>query len=320
MRKPIENYIKDVLGITLNLNPYRATNGLPRIIGDTYHLSIAEFDARKILFMCQKAGNEFSPLAICKHTQIVQTKHPNMWVVYAVDEMLAYQRQRLIGYKIPFIVPQKQLYLPFMGAVLTEQSNRKVKNYAKLGRVAQEIILAVLNHRLVLPLTIANVAEYFSISLMTGTVAFDELENFDLAKRISSGRGKMLVFNDRGFALWREALPLLENPVRQIIGVEAIPKHTKFTVAGETLLSKSSMLNEPPQREYAMAIKEYRKLPPLTMVPKIAAPIIIQLWHYSPTFPHEKTMDVLKLFLSFKNETDERIQIELEKLIKDFKW
>ena len=47
----------------------------------------------------------------------------------------------------------------------------------------------------------------------------------------------------------------------------------------------------------------------------------IEIWRYSPFFLTKgHYVDKLSLYLSLKNNDDERIQIELENLINDIKW
>jgi hypothetical protein len=48
---------------------------------------------------------------------------------------------------------------------------------------------------------------------------------------------------------------------------------------------------------------------------------VIQIWRYSPSLlSGTNTVDKLSLYLSLKDADDERIQIELDNLIKEMPW
>ena len=47
----------------------------------------------------------------------------------------------------------------------------------------------------------------------------------------------------------------------------------------------------------------------------------IEIWRYDPKLlTHSEVVDKLSLYLSLVNHEDERVQIELDKLIADIQW
>ena len=50
------------------------------------------------------------------------------------------------------------------------------------------------------------------------------------------------------------------------------------------------------------------------------APCRLQLWAYPPTLLGGKEIDLLSLVLSLDGEKDDRVRIEIEKLLEEFAW
>ena len=71
------------------------------------------------LVMAAKDKTGLTPATIQKHIFQVRKKWPDE-VIYVQQKVTAYNRKRLIQYKIPFVVPLNQMYLPFLGIDLRE--------------------------------------------------------------------------------------------------------------------------------------------------------------------------------------------------------
>lgn len=64
-------------------------------------------------------------------------KEENLPVVIELLTVSSYRRDAFIDAKIPFVVPEKQLYLPHMGTYLQERFNREAAKLEKFQPAAQ---------------------------------------------------------------------------------------------------------------------------------------------------------------------------------------
>jgi hypothetical protein len=112
----------------------------------------------------------------------------------------------------------------------------------------------------------------------------------------------------------------LKTPLRRIVGLEALPNGLPVCIAGINALAQKTMLSEQPQAEYATTIKAFNALRNGEILPKSSAPVLLQLWVYSPALFGNDTVDPLSLYLSLKKDPDERVQIALDELVKGIKW
>ena len=321
MTKNIVDYIFKTLGLKTVLIPYNGTSALPYLLQSNYSFFVATIAAQKFLLMCDQQKIPLTPLAIRKHCNLV-CEHWNDPVVYAVKSMASYHRIRLIQHQTPFIIPDRQLYLPFLGMAFSEADKKSNREFSELGTPAQLLILCVLNKQIDAPLTLEGVSSRFDYSQMTVSRAFDELEYFSLARRVvqKGGKRKHLVFAAIGQAFWEQALPLLKTPLRRIVGLESLPNGLPVCIAGINALAQKTMLSEQPQAEYATSIKAFNALRNVEVLPKSSAPILLQLWIYSPALFGNDTVDPLSLYLSLRKDPDERVQIALDELVKGIKW
>ena len=110
--------------------------------------------------MIDKKSGELTPAAIAKHGELIH--HASGYTaVFVTDEMAAYNRERLLEKNMPFIVPERQIYLPFIGVVLSESGAKQPKEFSCLGNLAQQIILAKLNRNFTESLSLSHAGQMF---------------------------------------------------------------------------------------------------------------------------------------------------------------
>ena len=201
--------------------------------------------------------------------------------------------------------------------VLTEVGEKKPKEYSSLGVAAQMILLGYLNrpHDGIAIADAVSLTGYTRISVMK---AFDELEYFGLAMRDRSSH--RLVFGGDRKKLFEEARPLLRNPKRRTLFLDAIPGGLSVVRAGTDALSDVSMLAPGNIREFAALSSEALRRKDLVEVPRESASIRLELWHYRPAFVYGDRIDPLSLVLSLADEQDDRVQGEIEEVLERFQW
>ena len=110
---------------------------------------------------------------------------------------------------------------------------------------------------------------------------------------------------------------MLVSPIEQIYYTDA-PLEGQM-ISGVNALASYTMLNEEPKQCCAISKKDLKVLNIST--DKQFGQNEIQVWKYNPRmFSVSGAVDRLSLYLSLINNEDERIQIELERLINEMSW
>jgi hypothetical protein len=312
MTEKLTTYVLRLFGAELHLAPFDGVEGLPYLLRGNYDFYLATLTGQRFLLLCDRRKTALTPRGIAKHLELA-ARHAELPAVYATESMVAYNRDRLLKQHVPFIVPERQLYLPFLHAAFSEAKNKNAKEFTELGTLAQLLILGRLNRKFTESLSIAMAKERFGYSKISVIRAFDELEFFHLAER--SGYSKRLTFPMPCQKLWETALPLLKNPCRRVIGLENLPEAISVCVAGANALAERTMLAESERLEYAVLVGQFNRLGYIQTVPSSVAPVLLQLWTYPPDFLTRGKVDPFSLYLTLKNESDERIQIALDELM-----
>ena len=89
---------------------------LPNFISTRYTLKGASLDGQKVVFLFPKTELEQIE-ALKKHLERVHESE-KLPVVLVLDQITSRQKEYLLREKIPFVVKEKQIYLPFMAVYL----------------------------------------------------------------------------------------------------------------------------------------------------------------------------------------------------------
>jgi DNA-binding MarR family transcriptional regulator len=171
-----------------------------------------------------------------------------------------------------------------------------------------------------------EVAAALGYAGMTATRAVRELLQFDLFALQERGRAKHLKLIDSRRALWEKAKPYLRTPVIKTLWTydRGILDVADARFAGESALARLSMLNEPQQPVIAIAseaVQQARQEGIFFEPREPADAIAVQIWRYIPNMlAKEKIVDPLSLWLSLKNNPDDRIQMALDDIEENFLW
>ncbi|PSL25456.1 hypothetical protein [Chitinophaga ginsengisoli] len=320
----IEGYIKMTLGIEATFDPVASEqiNNLPLHVVRAYDLYVSMLESQKCVFALANETEDATPVRLKKDGELI-SKTLHAQVVYVFATMQAYRRLRLVQQKVAFMVPGKQLYMPFMALSFTEVAKKVAnKKLEKLRPATQLLFLYHLQIGSLEHITFAEIAHHVQYSNMSVSRAAEELQEFGLA-HVTGSRGKQLVFIDKGKKLWETALPFLQSPVKIEFYVEYPPGEVEGRNTGYHALAKYSTLKPGLQPEIAISLEEYRRiaLPYGNMIDFFDGLFRIEAWNYSPyILSKEMTVDPLSLYLSKQSSTDERVQIALEQLISNIQW
>jgi DNA-binding transcriptional ArsR family regulator len=319
-----KRYLKEALDIDAHPKQWPETGKLPIFLRNLYGFFEVRILKVSCLVMAAKDKAEQTPAKIHKHMLQVRKRWQDE-VIYLQQKVTAYNRKRLIQHKIPFIVPLNQMYLPFLGIDLREHFKIIREAEASFSPSTQVVVLYYLFHNDKLDFTPKKLARELGYSTMTMSRALDELEDTGLGTIVMEGRKRVLRFDKDKKKVWEIALERLRSPVKKILWVKYLLNEPLGMKAGLSALAHYSNLAEPPSPVLALEGKQWKRIKTNdnAMILDIAEPSAseLEIWSYSPSlFAKMGVVDRFSLFLSMKEDNDERVQSALEEMMEQVAW
>ncbi|MHC4872882.1 MAG: hypothetical protein ACYTFY_13655 [Planctomycetota bacterium] len=324
MISKLRSYLFDTLGIEITLKVWKGNKTLPFFLRNSCVFYEANLLETTCLFVLDQRNEEQSPDSIRKQIEQVQNKHSGV-VVYTRDRITSYNRKRLIDRKISFVVPGNQMYLPVFGVDLREHFKALAGKVDKFTPSAQALVIYLLFNKCLTGVTPSQMAPVLGYSAMTMTRAFDELENAGIGVFSFNDRKRILTISEKqgGQFFWEKALPFLSSPVKKEIYIEQLSGSLSANRAGLTALSNYSMLATPDKVVVAIDSADWKaKRGDVDECPNIEQGAVkVELWKYNPDmFARENTVDPLSLYLSLRDDQDERVEAALEEMMEKMEW
>ena len=322
----IKNYLNEVLALKPRVKAWAKSQSLPIYLRELYTFqSIVLYD-QSCLLLCDESDSAPSSKALTKHIQQVQKKFEGA-VIYVREQVSAYQRKRLIEEGIAFIIPNNQMYLPPLGLDLREQFKSAKKKVETLSPVAQVCILDLLLSEEQLGSSASRscaklLSERLGYSIMSISRALKEFSSVDLAETYESCFKDWLngeVTADRKRELWEQSQVYLRNPIRKKHWI--LTDHSFALKAGESALAEYSNLATGKTQSFAMSSADYKALKEAGEVQEIDfkddGVVEIEVWAYDPKLLADASkVDPLSLYLSLKDDDDERVQLSLDEMME----
>ncbi len=314
------SYIEQTLSLAVKTSFWEDEGSIPLLLRERYSFLILRIAGSGNLVLIDTNRHRNTPATISKHVKML-SRYWSGGVIYSHSSLSATDRARLIKARIPFIIPAKQLYLPFMGMDLKEFFPPERKASGTLSPTAQVLILGKLYGHEWIRESPSRMSGKIGLSNMSIGRAFSELELHHIASIRRSGKEKTLVFDADKRELWDITLPLLRSPVTSSYTIP-FRVDTHLVRAGESALTCYSLIQEPDQPTFAM----FNRQKDIIMEPAEQKEIsetdmTIQKWAYDPRlFSRNGIADPLSVYLEFKDSQDERIEAALDYLIKKIPW
>jgi hypothetical protein len=321
-------YLKEHFGVVPKISPLSKNElaQLPLYLRGNYALYNGSIIDQNIIWAKVKADGNYTPEQIKKQGQQLK-QFLGIPIVFVFDEIESWERKRLIERRISFVQPFRQIYIPELLLQLNDSirsSQNKNETHSKyLTPPAQCVLLYHLEVASLEKIPLQEIAHSLQYSTMTVSRIIKELQHFELAA-IEGVKEKSIRFNSQGKALWKNILPILNSPVREVWFTDQLPNNTHLKIGGETALSTFTMLSERNRKTFVIGKDEFRSmksLGALKSLNKKHGDNRIEVWLYNPAILSEnKSVDKLSLYLSMKHEEDERVKGALADLINEIQW
>lgn len=316
----LKSYLNEALNISIDVHHWKHPGNLPFFLTDSYEFFKFSILEQPCLLMVSKGKTEITPGLISKHYKQVQ-KSCDDCIIYAQSSLSSYNRKRLIEHNIPFIIPGNQMYLPHLGIDLREHFRRlHCKKDKAFSPAAQAVVIYALMRQTSENLTSSHLVEKLRYTLMTINRVFAELKTAQIGEFFQEGRERCWTFSDKQ-TLWKLVAPFLRSPVKKRLWLKS---HQLKILAGLTALSHLSSLAPPPLPVFAASMhlwEIWQKLGFEELPSADGADIQLEIWHYDPDlFAKNNIADPFSLYLSLKENQDERIESALDEMMENVEW
>lgn len=307
-------YLMDVLGIEMKYSNWDDEKNLPYLITDRYDFKLVSLAGVNTVFMYIK-GDMDAIFSVKKHISKVQ-HISNFPVVLILNECLPRQRKSLIDARQPFVAEGKQAYLPFMGVALQEKYDIPKKNHKEFIPSAQVLLFNYIYSKKK-EMQVSDAVASLGYSAMSITRAVRQLEQIGLIRTYKKGVNKFFISDYYGVELYEKGQKYLRSPVQKKIFIDRTAVDADMLYAGYSALSEYSMMNAPNIPVFAADnIGNFISENELIDAEKQAE---VEIWNYNPkVLADSRRVDILSLYQSMKNDMDERVQEELENVLRKF--
>jgi hypothetical protein len=307
-------YINEYVSVDASFVPMKKSllDELPMSVSEDFELYEGSILDHHVVLACIDDAGFMAPLQLYKKISLLEQKL-NALVILVAEKVVSYKVTRLTKYRINFIIPYKQLFLPSLLMSFRKETANELPEH--ITPITQMLILYHLEVEAIHGMDTHSLADRLRVSYSSMNRAVRWLYERGLIT-LTNEKVKLIEVSETKKDLWEKVLPLLENPIEEIVFTDS---NLNALQAGINALSEYTMINREQHECYALTRAELNSL----QVPtdKRFGNNVIQIWRYSPSLlSGTNTVDKLSLYLSLKDADDERIQIELDNLIKEIPW
>ena len=304
----------DILGLTINFKKWNKEKQLPLFILNDYLIQKAIINDIECLSLTPKGDIPTLP-AFKKQLSIIR-EIENVPIFLQLNAISSFRKRNLLENKIPFILKDKMAYLPFMTTYLTN-TQYEDKSIEKIS-LATQLLFTWILYQNANKYYISDAVESLGFSNMTLTRAYRQLCATQLIEEHKDGRKIFLTTSLSKVDLFNKMKAYLQ-PTFYSQGYILKKEITKdMILAGEFAFSQHTHLNPPKLKTYAIEKKHSKNIKLQRECYSYDEQVELQIWKYNPLLfsPNSKNIDVISLILSLLGKEDERLDIEIENLLK----
>lgn len=326
LQQKTESYLREIEDAPIDFQP-ESVPALPLILRERYKLFAAKLFGQAWLLAMEAEGWEpGSPTEYRHHVHQLSQITGEDHIALVMQTISAKIRNRMVQMRVPFIVPNTQVYLPLAVIYLRERFSASIPAEGKpLSPAAQVLLLIQLQQGGLENQSSKEISSRAGYSRASISTACAELEQNHLCKTFRKGKEQRIEFSRPPQDLWKVALPLLKSPVRKTHWVKWQQPVPEARLAGISALSQLSSLADDRIPTFAMAERDIREGLEQGRfhgcADKHEADALLEAWSYDPGLSTlGEAVDTLSLYLSLRKNPDERAQSELAAMMEDFSW
>mgnify|MGYP000862751061 FL=1 len=303
----------DILGLKINFKKWNKEKQLPIFILDNFLVQKAIINDIECLALAPK-GNLPTLPAFKKQISIIK-EIENVPIFLQLDAISSFRKQNLLKNKVPFIMKDKMVYLPFMATYLTNTQYEE-KTIEKIS-LATQLLFTWILYQNANKYYVSDAVKSLGFSNMTLTRAYRQLCATQLLEEHKDGRKIFLTINLSKVDLFNKMKPYLQSPfyTQGYISKKEITKD--MIPASEFAFSQYTYINPPNLKTYAIEKKHIKNIKLQREYYSYDEQVELQIWKYNPLIfsQNKKNIDTISLIISLSGNIDERLEKEIEKLL-----
>jgi len=325
----LQKYFQRVTGMSLVLTPAPADkiSRIPNFLTLAWTFFDTQLMEDSFVFAVETDPNpSMTPARFAQQTNMLREIFGRE-VVLIMSHLPSTSVSRLMERQVPFIVVGGDIFIPCGLMLLRKRKPAPLTQApATLSAPAQLLILMRLLGRPVENVPLANLASLTGYTPMTLSNVAREIQAAGLAEILRRGRAATIRFTHAGLELWDSSQDRLASPVsRKFFARFSDGQPKSLLRAGISALSELSMLSDDAVPTYAIFKRDVTKLidsGAITALPDSDdADALVEVWNYDPAMLGQRGLvDSLSLRLSLRDCPDERVEKELDAVMRDFQW
>lgn len=309
------NAIKQ-LGLNITYNTWNKDNDIPLFINNNFNIQSCIINGIECL--CLIPYGELPNLNVLRKQMEYIQNVDDKPIFLLLDNISTFRRDNLIENNISFILKDQMVFLPFMATILTNKKGDNVEVVDKLTTTAQLLFIWILYHNSD-RYYISDALDSLNTTNMSLTRAYRQLVSTKLFNEHKDGRKIYLTTNLNKVDLFKSMKPYLKSPVVKEGYIFNKDINTDMYKAGDSLLSDLTFISKSRLPIYAIHKNNVKDLEIQDELIQYDVQTKIQVWDYNPLIfsKDNKTIDNISLITSYLNDEDERIEKEIEQLLRD---
>ena len=316
MKDFLEKTLKQTVHISENTELYKK---LPLAFYGRYHIYNVETNG--LLWIAISPKSETGLVMLRKDRARIENLAKLNCALF-LESTTFYIREKLMDEGIPFVIKDKQLYLPFIGYLLAGTSGRKLAPVHLISFLTQRLLFTAIYENWQ-EVKVSEAAANLSVTKMSVSRCFDEIEYLNISILKMKGKSRVICIPDNVKAFWKEVKGVLRSPVinryvfKEDLGLEKR--------AGISALCEYSLLSAPEYPIYAITKKEIigsqiRDRQQISERDEVGC-VVLELGYFID-YEGKQVEDPLSVALSLTDEElrDERIRISTKEMLEEYVW
>lgn len=282
---------------------------------------IFKLETNGVLWMAIHPKDELGLIMLRKDRVRVE-KAAGLNCALFLDRASFYIKEKLMEEGVPFVIKGKQLFLPFIGYLLSNANERKLAPVHLISFLTQKMLLTAIYEKWN-DIKVSDAAERLNISRKSASRCFDELEYLDINVLGMKGKSRVIQIPVNRKQLWEEIIDSLRNPVIQrFVLCEDMNLAKK---AGISALCEYSLLSDNTYPTYAVTKKEITgsgiKLVRQVGTSEEIGCVVLELGYFID-FLGKGVQDPLSVALSVTadEQEEERVGISVKEMLEEYVW
>ena len=316
MKEFLEKSLRQNVIMTENKEVYKK---LPLVYRGRYDIFTVETNG--VLWMALHPKDDIG-IVLLRRDRAGVEKITGLNCAIFLDRATFYIKEKLMEEGIPFVIDGKQVFLPFIGYLLSKTNERELAPVHLISFLTQKMLLMAIYERWN-EVKVSDAAKRLVVSTKSASRCFDELEYLNIGVLDMKGKSRVINIPEDRKQLWQQIEGVLRNPViRRFILRKDMKLEKK---AGISALCEYSLLADNSYPTYAVTKKELKasgvKVEKQGSKQEEIGCVVLELGYFID-FLGKGLQDPLSVALSRTGEEqeEERIDISINEMLKEYVW